>query len=148
MPTTRPHLGTINNVQALQLGLHPLNNPPSSASNAGVLYNRQRIDRGGLIEMWRATEIEAVFDGLGETEEHDVVFASSSLNPASDDPVAETTPDTWRMTGAQHITQEANTIRFTAAAADLFTVRLLNPINSGAGLRVKFYITKYGRSDA
>lgn len=144
---TRPHIGTINNVELLQRGTHPLVDPPSTASAAGVLYNRHRVDRARTIEMYRGFEIEAVFDGLADGETHDVIPATSSNNPGADDPVAEVAPDSWRTTGAQSIDRDGNTIRFTAAGADLFTVRLTNSVNTSAGLRVKFYITKYMRSD-
>ena len=149
-PTTRPHLGTIHNVEALQLGLHPLNNPPSTATNAGVLYNRHQINRAGTIEIYRAFEIEAVFAGLVAGEQHDVMFASSRQNPQTqtDDPVAESAADTWRTTGIATISLGGNTLRFTVAGADLFTVRLLNPVNGGVARSISFYATKYRRSDS
>jgi hypothetical protein len=128
--------------------LHPLINPPSPLTNAGVLFNRHRINRAGTIEMYRAFEIEAVFEGLGDAETHDVIIASSSANPGADDPVVQAAPDSWRTTGAIGITRDDNSFKFQIDGADMFTVRLTNSVNTSLGLRVKFYVSKYFRSDS
>jgi len=147
-PTTRPHFGTIPNVQQLQLGLHPPVDPPSTLTTWRVLRNRQSINRGGLVQVFRAFEFELVFRNLQPGEQHDVICYSSRFNPFDDDAVAESVPNSWRDTGQQHIDYLNNTITFTIRGSDLWTVRLTNSINSGAGRTVSAYATKYDRSDA
>ena len=128
--TDRVFLGTI---PGLTRGTHPLNDPPSPSTNAGVRQNYYPIDRAGELEVYRFSKLEVVGEFAADAGNCTVVCYQSRVNPAATDlsPITDTA-DTWetRLADFARDKDTANAaqgsiVRFTIACTQWFTLRVI-----------------------